>query len=228
MLVIFLRAIFLYIVVLIVMRFMGKREISQLQPFELVISIMIADLSTTPMSDTGIPILYGIVPILGLLMMHILIAVLNLKSIRFREIMCGKPRILMFRGKIDEQAMIQENFTINELQERLRINGVFNLEDVEYAILETSGQITVIPKPNKRTTTPEDFGMEPEYVGISYDLVVDGKVMTENLQKLGKNYKWLEKQTEKFHMRPEDALVVVISGNGSIFCQRKMEKENGK
>lgn len=228
MLVIFVRAIFLYILVLIVMRFMGKREISQLQPFELVISIMIADLSTTPMSDTGIPILYGIIPILGLLMMHILIAIFNLKSIRFREIMCGKPRILMFRGKIDEEALIKENVTINELEERLRINNVFNLEDVEYAILETSGQITVIQKPNKRTTTPEDFGMEPEYVGISYDLVIDGKVMTENLQKLGKNYKWLEKQTEKFHMRPEDALVVVISGNGSIFCQRKMEKENGK
>ena len=228
LLVIFVRAIFLYILVLIVMRFMGKREISQLQPFELVISIMIADLSTTPMSDTGIPILYGIIPILGLLMMHILIAIFNLKSIRFREIMCGKPRILMFRGKIDEEALIKENVTINELEERLRINNVFNLEDVEYAILETSGQITVIQKPNKRTTTPEDFGMEPEYVGISYDLVIDGKVMTENLQKLGKNYKWLEKQTEKFHMRPEDALVVVISGNGSIFCQRKMEKENGK
>lgn len=224
MLVIFLRAIFLYILVLIVMRFMGKREISQLQPFELVISIMIADLATTPMSDTGTPILYGIIPILGLLMMHIIISVINLKSIKVREIICGKPRILMFRGRIDEKAMIKENFTINELQERLRVNGIFNLEDVEYAILETSGQITVIPKPNKRGTTPEDFGIEPEYVGISYDLVVDGKVMTDNLVKLGKDYKWLAKQTEKFHMRPEDALVVVISGNGSIFCQRKMKK----
>lgn len=224
MLVIFLRAIFLYILVLIVMRFMGKREISQLQPFELVISIMIADLATTPMSDTGTPILYGIIPILGLLMMHIIISVINLKSIKVREIICGKPRILMFRGRIDEKAMIKENFTINELQERLRVNGIFNLEDVEYAILETSGQITVIPKPNKRGTTPEDFGIEPEYVGISYDLVVDGKVMTDNLVKLGKDYKWLAKQTEKFHMRPEDALIVVISGNGSIFCQRKMKK----
>ena len=224
MLVIFLRAIFLYILVLVVMRFMGKREISQLQPFELVISIMIADLATTPMSDTGTPILYGIIPILGLLMMHIIISVINLKSIKVREIICGKPRILMFRGRIDEKAMIKENFTINELQERLRVNGIFNLEDVEYAILETSGQITVIPKPNKRGTTPEDFGIEPEYVGISYDLVVDGKVMTDNLVKLGKDYKWLAKQTEKFHMRPEDALIVVISGNGSIFCQRKMKK----
>ncbi len=200
---------------------MGKREISQLQPFELVISIMIADLATTPMSETGIPILYGIIPILGLLMMHILISIVNLKSIRIREIVCGKPRILMFRGKIDEKAMIKENFTINELQERLRVNGIFNLEDVEYAILETSGQITVIPKPAKRGTTPEDFGIEPEYVGISYDLVIDGKVMTDNLVKLGKDYNWLKKQVSKFHMRPEDALVVVLSGNGSIFCQRK-------
>ncbi len=224
MVLIFVRTIFLYVLVLIVMRFMGKREISQLQPFELVISIMIADLATTPMSETGIPILYGIIPILGLLMMHIVISVINLKSIRMREIICGKPRILMFRGKIDEQAMIKENFTINELQERLRVNGVFNLEDVEYAILETSGQITVIPKPAKRGTTPEDFGIEPEYVGISYDLVIDGKIMTENLVKLGKDYNWLKKQVSKFHMRPEEALIVVLSGNGSIFCQRKEVK----
>lgn len=224
MILILVRTIFLYLLVLIVMRFMGKREISQLQPFELVISIMIADLATTPMSETGIPILYGIIPILGLLMMHIIISIINLKSIRIREIICGKPRILMFRGKIDEKAMIKENFTINELQERLRVNGIFSLEDVEYAILETSGQITVIPKPNKRGTTPEDFGIEPEYVGISYDLVIDGKVMTDNLIKLGKDYNWLKKQVSKFHMMPEEALVVVMSGNGSIFCQRKEEK----
>lgn len=224
MVLIFVRTIFLYILVLIVMRFMGKREISQLQPFELVISIMIADLATTPMSETGIPILYGIIPILGLLMIHIIISILNLKSIKIREIICGKPRILMFRGKIDEQAMVKENFTINELQERLRVNGIFNLEDVEYAILETSGQITVIPKPNKRGTTPEDFGIEPEYVGMSYDLVIDGKVMNENLKKLGKDYIWLKKQVGKFGMKPEEALVVVLSGNGSIFCQRKEVK----
>ena len=224
MLITFFRAIILYVLVLVVMRVMGKREIGQLQPFELAISIMIADLATTPMSETGIPILYGIIPILGLLMMHIVISVINLKSIRMREIICGKPRILMFRGKIDEQAMIKENFTINELQERLRVNGVFNLEDVEYAILETSGQITVIPKPAKRGTTPEDFGIEPEYVGISYDLVIDGKIMTENLVKLGKDYNWLKKQVSKFHMRPEEALIVVLSGNGSIFCQRKEVK----
>jgi len=221
MIVIFLRAILLYILVLVVMRFMGKREISQLQPFELVISIMIADLASTPMSDTGIPIFYGVVPILALLAMHIILSIINMTSIRFREIICGKPQILMFRGRIDEKAMVKENITINELQERLRTNGIFNLEDVEYAILETSGQLTVIPKPNKRNTTPEDFGIEPEYVGIPYDLVVDGKVMQDNLKKLGKDYNWLVKQTQKFNMSPEEALAVVMSGNGSIFCQKK-------
>ena len=138
MLLIFLRAIILYTLVLLVMRFMGKREIGQLQPFELAISIMIADLAIIPMSELGTPIFYGVVPILALLVMHILISYINLKSIKFREFICGKPSILVYRGKIDEKVMKKENFTINELQERLRGNNIFDLGDVEYAILETS------------------------------------------------------------------------------------------
>ena len=138
MLLIFLRAIILYTLVLLVMRCMGKREIGQLQPFELAISIMIADLAIIPMSELGTPIFYGVVPILALLVMHILISYINLKSIKFREFICGKPSILVYRGKIDEKVMKKENFTINELQERLRGNNIFNLGDVEYAILETS------------------------------------------------------------------------------------------
>ena len=108
MLINFFRSIILYIIVLIVMRLMGKREIGQLQPFELAISIMIADLATIPMTDTGIPIGNGIVPILGLLVMHLLISLINLKSNRLREIICGKPRILIYRGKIQEKAMKKE------------------------------------------------------------------------------------------------------------------------
>ena len=177
MLINFVRAIILYIIVLIVMRLMGKREIGQLQPFELAISIMIADLASIPMTDTGTPISNGIVPILGLLVMHLLISLINIKSIRARQIICGKPRILIYRGKIEEKALIKERFTINELEERLRAQNISNLGDVEYAILETSGQITVIEKPNKRTTIPEDFGIMPDYEGIPYDLVIDGKIM---------------------------------------------------
>lgn len=221
MLITFFRAIALYIIVLIVMRLMGKREIGQLQPFELAISIMIADLATIPMTEIGIPIFNGIIPILGLLVMHLLISVINLKSIKAREIICGKPSILIYRGKIDEQVLKKERFTINELQERLRGRDVVNLGEVEYAILETSGEVTVIKKPEKRGTIPEDFNIQPEYEGISYDLVIDGKIMEQNLKLIGKNYNWLKKQVEKFNMKPEEALIVTLDGKGQIFCQKK-------
>ena len=221
MLITFFRSIVLYIIVLIVMRLMGKREIGQLQPFELAISIMIADLATIPMTETGIPIFNGIIPILGLLLMHLIISMINLKSLKGREIICGKPRILIYRGKIDAKALKKERFTINDLQEKLRSNNIVNLGDVEYAILETSGEVTVIQKPEKRGTIPEDFNIQPDYEGIPYDLVIDGKVMNKNLKLLGKNYNWLKKQVEKFGIKPEEALVVTIDGKGQIFCQKK-------
>ena len=226
MLITFFRAIVLYIIVLIVMRLMGKREIGQLQPFELAISIMIADLASIPMTEIGIPIFNGIIPILGLLVMHLFISILNLKSLRARQIICGKPSILIYRGKINEKALKKERFTINELQERLRGNNIVNLGDVEYAILETSGEVTVIQKPEKRNTIPEDFNIQPDYEGFPYDLVVDGKIMNENLKNIGKNYTWLKKQVEKFGIKPEDALVVTIDGKGQIFCQEKNRKED--
>ena len=221
MLITFFRSILIYIFVLVVMRLMGKREIGQLQPFELAIAIMIADLASIPMTDPGIPISNGIISILGLLVMHLIISIINMKSIKAREIICGKPTILIYRGKIDEKALKKERFTINELEERLRGNNVTSLGDVEYAILETSGQVTVIQKPEKRNTIPEDFNIVPEYEGIPYDLVVDGKIMDDNLRALGKNREWLKKQIEKFKMRPEEALVVTYDGKGQIFCQKK-------
>ena len=221
MILILIRTIIIYFLVLFVMRFMGKRELGQMQPFELAISMMIADLAATPMSELGTPILYGIIPILGLLMIHVIISVLNLKSIKIREVLCGKPRILIYRGKIDEDAMIKENFTINELQERLRVNNINNLGDVEFAILETSGQISVVPKPGKRMLRPEDFNIPAKYEGIAYDLVIDGKIMKDNLEKINKDYNWLLDEVGKFNMKPEEALVVVLNGDGTIFCQKK-------
>lgn len=224
MLITFIRSILLYIIVLVVMRLMGKREIGQLQPFELAISIMIADLASTPMADAGIPITNGIIPILALLVMHLLISVLNIKSIKAREILCGKPAILIYRGRIDEKTLKKERFTVNELEERLRGSNVVNIGDVEYAILETSGQVTVIPKPEKRSVTIEDLGIKAEYEGIAYDLVLDGKVMYENLKLLKKDYNWLKNQVSKFGIQPEQALIVTIDGKGNFFCQEKCRK----
>ena len=226
MLIIFFRAIILYIIVLIVMRLMGKRQIGQLQPFELAISIMIADLATIPMSEVGIPIFNGIIPILGLLLMHLLISILNLKSFKFREILCGKPSILINKGKIDEQVLRKERFTINELQERLRGNTVSNLFDVEYAILETNGEVSVIFKPDKRSSIPQDFKIKPKYEGIPYDLVVDGKIMYKNLEILGKDYDWLENRLKDFNLKPSEALIVTLDGRGEIFCQKLERCDN--
>ncbi len=225
MLITFVRSIILYVIVLVVMRLMGKREIVQLQPFELAIAIMIADLASVPMSEVGIPIINGIIPILSLLVMHLIISFINLKSIKMRQLICGKPSILIYRGKINEKVLIKERFTINELQERLRANNINNLADVEYAILETSGQVSIIQKPNKRTTIPEDFNIMPEYEGISYDLVVDGKIMNDNLKILNKTYGWLKKEVNKFNIEPEEALLVTVNAKGDIFCQKK-EKYN--
>ena len=225
MLLTFIRSIFLYIVVLIVMRFMGKREIGQLQPFELVISIMIADLATLPMADTGIPITNGIIPILGLLVMHIVISLINLKSIKLRGIICGRPTILINKGNVVEKSLWKERFTINELQERLRGQNVFDLSDVEYAILETSGQISVMLKSNKRNTTPEDLKIIPKNEGICYDLVIDGIIMEDNLKILNKDYNWRLEQLKPYKILPKDALIVTVNEKGKIFCQEKDKKK---
>ena len=196
-----------------------------MQPFELVIAIMIADLAAVPMADTGIPITDGIIPILALLFIQLIIAIINLKSIRGRAIICGMPSILIYRGKIDEKVMKKEKFTINELQERLRENNILSIADVEYAILETSGQVTTILKPGKRNLIPEDLNIIPDYEGIPYDLVIDGKVMKENLKAIGKDYNWLSNKLKEFKIKPEEALVVTYDGKGQIFCQAKEGKK---
>ena len=156
--------------------------------------------------------------------MHLIISIINMKSIKARGVICGKPTILVYRGKIDEKALKKERFTINELEERLRGNNVINLGDVEYAILETSGQVTVIEKPNKRTTIPEDFNIMPDYEGLPYDLAVDGKIMSNNLKAIEKDYNWLDTEVQKFGYKPEEALIVTFDGKGQIFCQKKEKK----
>ena len=221
MLLIFLRSIILYIIVLIVMRLMGKREISQLQPFEFVISMIIANLATIPMEDVGIPLLNGFVPILGLLFMHTVLSIINVKSIVLRGIICGKPRIIIYRGKIIEEALRKESMSLNELEERLRAYGITNIGDVEFAVLETNGQLSVILKPGKREVKTEDLGILPEYEGLAYDLVLDGKVMYDNLKILGKDYNWLKAEVNKFGYEPEEALIVMQCGDKSIFSQKK-------
>lgn len=226
MLINFVRAIILYIVVFITTRLMGKREIGQLQPFEVVISIMIANLATIPMSDTGVPIVSGLVPIMGLLTMHLIISLLNLKSTKIRKILCGKPNIIINKGKIDEEAMEKERFDLSELEEKLREKDVFDIGDVDYAILETNGDVSVILKPEKQQPTAEDLNLNPDFRGISYNLILDGDINYKNLKLLNKNEVWLREQIKKFNINNEkDVLIATMNEKGEFFCQAK-EKQN--
>ena len=228
MLMVLLKTLIIYAYLLLIMRLMGKREVGQLQTFELVVSMIIADVAAVPIYDEKASLLNVIISVGTLFLLHVIIAIINLKSIKGREILCGRPRILIEKGKIDEEALKKEFLTINELQERLREKDVFNLGEVEYVILETSGQISIVLKPDKRNIKMEDLNIKSEYEGVAFDLVIDGKVMHENLKKIGKDYKWLVNQTKEFGIRPEDALVVTINGDNSFYCQAKNKKSSAK
>ena len=228
MLMVLLKTLIIYAYLLLIMRLMGKREVGQLQTFELVVSMIIADVAAVPIYDEKASLLNVIISVGTLFLLHVIIAIINLKSVKGREILCGRPRILIEKGKIDEEALKKEFLTINELQERLREKDVFNLGEVEYVILETSGQISIVLKPDKRNIKMEDLNIKAEYEGVAFDLVIDGKVMHENLKKIGKDYKWLVNQTKEFGIRPEDALVVTINGDNSFYCQAKNKKSSAK
>lgn len=218
-----IRTIILYFVILIVIRLMGKKEIGQMQPFEFVISIMTADIATGPLTDTNISLMHGIIPIVGIFLSYLFISICNMKSIFLRGIICGRPKILIRQGTIDEEALKKEKVTLNELQERLRVKDIFYLEDVEYAILETNGELSVILKPDKQNPCLSDLNIEGKYKGIPYELVIDGKIMQENLEKINKTYGWLKKEVNKFGYEPEEALIVSCDAEGNIFCQRKQK-----
>jgi len=220
MLVVFARTIILYIIVVIVMRIMGKRQIGQLQPFELAIAIMISDLAAVPMQNTGIPLLHGIIPILTLLLLQLLISFLSIKSLRARSIICGRPTILIERGRIVESALRKELYTISDLLEQLRINNFPNIADVDYAILETNGQLSVIPKSQKRPLNPEDMDIKTDYEGLPIDIILDGKVLTDNLKKSGKDYRWLEQALRsQNYEHPEQILFACLEPSGKLHLQ---------
>ncbi len=217
---VFARTIILYTIVVIVMRIMGKRQIGQLQPFELAIAIMISDLATVPMQNTGIPLLNGIIPILTLLILQLLISLLSIKSIRARAIICGKPTTLIEKGRIVESSLRKELYTLNDLLEQLRIDNFPNIADVEYAILETNGQLSVIPKSQKRPLNPADMDIKTEYEGLPVDIIIDGVVLTDNLNKIGKDHRWLEHELRSRHFdQPGQILFASLEPSGKLHIQ---------
>lgn len=226
MFVISLRALILFLIVFASVRLMGKREVGQLQPYEFVIAIMIANLASVPMAETGIPILHGIVPILTLLLVHSAFTLLTLKSKAAQRIICGKPTIIISKGYIQEEAMRISGYSFSDLMEQLRVGGFFSLSEVEFAILETSGQISVIPKGASKPVVAKDLNLQVQPDALPWSLIVDGNVQLDELSKSGHDMPWLMGQlTGLGFLEPNRVLYASVDESGQFFAQGKMKRK---
>ncbi|KUO74936.1 MAG: hypothetical protein APF77_17860 [Clostridia bacterium BRH_c25] len=232
MLIIFTRTLILYVVIIIVLRLMGKRQIGQLQPSELVVALIIADLAAVPMANVGIPLINGIIPILTLFIMEELLSLISLKSEGARGFISGKPSILIERGTIMEEELRRMRYNLNDLLEQLRLKDFSNLEDIDYAILETSGQLSVIPKPENKPVTIKDMDIKPDSQHLPVTVIIDGRTNSDNLAKIGLDDDWLIKELKKnkvnsikdvffAYLNPERKLMYQLKGNS-------MSKRGGK
>lgn len=224
MFIVLFRAIILYFVVVFVMRIMGKRQIGQLQPFELVIALMISELAATPMQNTNIPLLHGIIPIITLLVLQVLLSTLQLKSEVARYIFCGKPSILIEKGKINIKELKNTKMNLNDLLEELRLKDYYNIEDIEYAIMETGGQISIIPKSDLEPATRKDLKLSVSQDMIPVTLILDGKINRNNLKLINKDKSWLYSQLKKKNIASTDeVLIALLDSKGKLFYQLKKE-----
>ena len=222
MLIVLMRTLILYAFVVIAMRVMGKRQIGQLQPFELVVTIMLSELAAIPLGNPGIPLINGITPILTLLVAQVILSYISLKSDRARAVICGTPSVLIENGKILEPELQRLRYNLSDLMEQLRAKNIPNISDVEFAILETSGQLSVVPKSQKRPVVPEDLNLATKYEGLPYTLVMDGHIIHKNLDKLNLDIAWLYRQFKSFGITDSgDVLLASIDTEGKLFFQRK-------
>lgn len=192
------RTLIFYNLVIAALRIMGKRQIGEMQPSELVVAIMISDLATIPMSEQGIPLLYGVIPIFTLVLAEICWSFLCLKSEKIRSVISGRPSVLMLHGVIDEQELKKLRFNLSDLTEELRLQGYYDISQVDTVVLETNGQMTVIPKAEYKTPDCSDFGIKAEVDELPFVLVSDGKLNEHNLKKSGFDTKWLMKQINSY------------------------------
>ena len=223
-----MRTVILYVLVFFAMRIMGKRQIAQLQPYELAVAIMISALAAIPMEDISIPLVNSIIPILILLSFQVLVSIVSLKYRGARAFLCGKPSIVIENGKVMETELKNLRFNLNDLLENLRLAGYPNLSDVEFAIMETNGQLSVIPKAQKRPVNPEDFNISTSYEGICYSLIVDGQVDRENLNSVGLSEGWLCQELAKFGIADvSEVFLASLDTEGKLYFQKK-ESSNQK
>lgn len=222
MLITFIRTLLLYGIVVVAMRIMGKRQIGQLQPFELVVAIMLSELAAIPMQNTAIPLLNGLIPIFTLLLAQVALSYLTLKSQTMRKLVCGTPSILIQNGKIMEHELIKLRYNLTDLLEVLRTKNFPNLSDVEFAILETNGDISVIPKSQKRPLNPEDLKLATSYEGLPLTLILDGNIDYTNLAKAQLDLPWLDKELAKLGITSiKNVLIASLDTSGKLYYQLK-------
>ena len=208
MITILVRTALLYFLIMAGLRLMGKRQIGQLEPSELVLTMMISDLAAVPMQDFGIPLLAGVFPILTLLALSMLMSELSLKNLRFRRLVCGLPAVLIRNGQVQQKAMKANRYTLDELLEQLRGQGLSGIQDVKYAVLENSGQLSVLPEGGSLPTV----------------LINDGQVLSQNLRRRGKNTVWLkEVLSNRGLTHPKQVFLLTLDEMEQVFC---IEKED--
>lgn len=185
MLILAFRTLILYFFVVLVMRIMGKPQIGQLQPFELVVAIIISELAAVAMADTEVPLLTGIIPIMTLVLAQVTLAYWTLKSEKARAWICGQPSIIIEKGKINEKELRRLRMNINDLLEQLRVKDYPNIAEVDYAIMETNGDLSVIPKGSFRAVVTQDLNISAPNPGLPITLVIDGTIIRHNLKIAG-------------------------------------------
>ena len=219
----FFRTLILYFILMTGLRLMGKRQIGELEPSELVLTLIISDLAAVPMQDFGIPLVNGVFPIVTLLCVSMLLSFFSLKSIRFRGLVCGYPTVIIRDGKVLQQNMARNRFTVDELLEQLRSQGYSDLTAVKYAVLETSGQVSVLPYTKDSPVTPQVMNLTVQDDVTLPGLVInDGHIMSENLSASGYDALWLDKQLKERRLTsPRQVFFMTVDETGAVTCVAK-------
>lgn len=225
MLTLLFRCLITYAIVLVVFRLMGKRQLGELQPFEFVITLIIADLAVIPMSEINIPLLHGIVPLLTLSVLHFLLSFFARKSITMRKLISGKPVIVINPNGIDYEALKKLNMNFNDLSEALRGLNYFSFDQIEYAIVETNGKITVLPNADNAPLCATDFGLQKEESTLPIMLICDGKLMKDNLKIAQVDEYFIQKQIQKAGaFKVKEVMIATIDNAGKMYIQPKDKK----
>ena len=217
-----IRVLIIYILVLFVFRLMGKRQLGQMQPFEFVLTLIIADLATIPMAEISVPLLNGIVPLLTLVVLHFFITTLTRKNNLFSRIISGKPVIIINPNGIDFDALKKLNITIDDLFEAIRGSGFFNIDEVQYAIMETNGKVSVMPKAKNLPVTIEDLDLKKDDASLPLTIISEGKFMEDNLKLSKKTSDFFIKLLKKQSIASiKNILLLTINKDGEIYLQEK-------